>query len=361
MLAAEGALPVNVRVACDGEEETGGHSIVEWVEADERGADVCIIFDAGMPEVGCPGLLHRDARARLLPRQGAHRRPRPPLGRLRGRRAERDARAHADARARRWPSRTSCAAGSSRRPTKNGRAGPRRSRDRPRSTSRARLPRDDRAADEFYERTLAGAAVDVHGLAGGSPLLQKTVIPVEAEANVSIRLAPVQDVEEIALADGAAHARRRAARRPGRDRALVVGARRARRSRRARREARAGRLRARARPPAAPPSLGRHAADRPCACRPGHSHDRERLRPPGRERPRAERGDAAPLHPARRRDGARDRSASSRSSSATVAAPEWSCSGTSQSWPNCRIASMIGRSAWPFGVSSYSTRGGDSG
>src|SRR2546427_294003 len=27
-LAAEGALPVNVRFACDGEEETGGHSIV---------------------------------------------------------------------------------------------------------------------------------------------------------------------------------------------------------------------------------------------------------------------------------------------------------------------------------------------
>ena len=28
-LAAEGRLPVNVRFACDGEEETGGHSIVE--------------------------------------------------------------------------------------------------------------------------------------------------------------------------------------------------------------------------------------------------------------------------------------------------------------------------------------------
>ncbi len=53
-LAAEGALPVNVRIACDGEEETGGHSIVEWVEADERGADACIIFDAGMPEVDVP-------------------------------------------------------------------------------------------------------------------------------------------------------------------------------------------------------------------------------------------------------------------------------------------------------------------
>ena len=38
-LAAEGALPVNVRIACDGEEEIGGHSIVDWIGQDERGAD----------------------------------------------------------------------------------------------------------------------------------------------------------------------------------------------------------------------------------------------------------------------------------------------------------------------------------
>lgn len=38
-----------------------------------------------------------------------------------------------------------------------------------------------------------------------------------------------------------------------------------------------------------------------------------------------------------------------------------SCTGQpSHSWPNPRIASMIGRSAVPFSVSSYSTRGGDS-
>ena len=35
-LAAEGALPVNLRFACDGEEETGGHSIVDFLAADER-------------------------------------------------------------------------------------------------------------------------------------------------------------------------------------------------------------------------------------------------------------------------------------------------------------------------------------
>ena len=49
-LAAEGALPVNVRFACDGEEEIGGHSIVDWIGQDERGADACVIFDAHMPK-----------------------------------------------------------------------------------------------------------------------------------------------------------------------------------------------------------------------------------------------------------------------------------------------------------------------
>ena len=47
-LARAGELPVNVRFCCDGEEETGGHSIVEFLAADERGADAAIIFDSGM-------------------------------------------------------------------------------------------------------------------------------------------------------------------------------------------------------------------------------------------------------------------------------------------------------------------------
>ena len=53
-LAQAGQLPVNVRFACDGEEETGGHSIVEFLESDERGADVAVIFDSGMIRRGRP-------------------------------------------------------------------------------------------------------------------------------------------------------------------------------------------------------------------------------------------------------------------------------------------------------------------
>ena len=64
----------------------------------------------------------------------------------------------------------------------------------------AATPIDAKAAEEFYLRTTAEPALDVNGVVGGSPILQKTVLPVSAEANLSIRLAPGQDVDEIAAA-----------------------------------------------------------------------------------------------------------------------------------------------------------------
>ena len=51
-LASEGRLPVHVRVACDGEEEIGGHSIVDFLADDDRGADAAVIFDSGMTKRG---------------------------------------------------------------------------------------------------------------------------------------------------------------------------------------------------------------------------------------------------------------------------------------------------------------------
>ena len=59
-------------------------------------------------------------------------------------------------------------------------------------------PSDPRAADDFHLRTTAEPAVTVHGIESGSPRLQKTVLPVEAIANVSIRLAPGQTTAAIA-------------------------------------------------------------------------------------------------------------------------------------------------------------------
>src|SRR5262249_60003241 len=53
-ITADGALPVNVRFACDGEEEVGGHSIIDFLADEGRSADVAVIFDADMPAKGVP-------------------------------------------------------------------------------------------------------------------------------------------------------------------------------------------------------------------------------------------------------------------------------------------------------------------
>ena len=84
-------------------------------------------------------------------------------------------------------------------------------------------PMDPRAAEEFYLRTFAEPALDVNGIDSGSAFAQKTVLPVRADANVSIRLAPGQDPDEIARWVRAAAARRLAGRRRARDRALGFG------------------------------------------------------------------------------------------------------------------------------------------
>jgi acetylornithine deacetylase/succinyl-diaminopimelate desuccinylase-like protein len=197
LLARAGELPVNVRITFDGEEETGGDSIVDFLEADERGADACIIFDSGMPredvpsfDLGTRGLIYFHVRLRSGERDlhsgmfggaalnGVHALMQalqavvavpdelragviPPTEEEMRSWAELDPGAAVLAEEGAWPL-------------------------------------DATAADEFYLRTLAGPAVDVNGIVGGSPLLQKTVLPVGAEANVSIRLAPGQDAEEIA-------------------------------------------------------------------------------------------------------------------------------------------------------------------
>src|SRR4051794_743297 len=47
-LRRDGALPVNVRFCCDGEEETGGNAIVELLEENAGSPVACVIFDTPM-------------------------------------------------------------------------------------------------------------------------------------------------------------------------------------------------------------------------------------------------------------------------------------------------------------------------
>ena len=158
---------MNVRFTCDGEEETGGHSIVEFLAADERGADAAIIFDGGMIRPRRAGVQRRDARDRLLPRHAAYRRARLHSGHLRRRGAERGARARSQAlagapRARRAARRA--AAEGIVPPTEEELAG---WRELPTGADeladQGARPADARAAEEFYLRTFAEPALDVNG------------------------------------------------------------------------------------------------------------------------------------------------------------------------------------------------------
>ena len=55
-LANENALPVNVRVLVEGEEEAGSEAVAKWIRADERKADAAIVFDGGMADEGTPAI-----------------------------------------------------------------------------------------------------------------------------------------------------------------------------------------------------------------------------------------------------------------------------------------------------------------
>jgi acetylornithine deacetylase/succinyl-diaminopimelate desuccinylase-like protein len=195
-LAQAGRLPVNVRFACDGEEETGGNAIVEFLQADERGAAAAVIFDSGMVARGVPAF---DIATRGIA-----------YFHLKLRTGQRDLHsgifggsalnaAHAMIR---MLDRVIAVDGRLAEPLRAGIVAPSAAeleswRELPSGddelASQGARPMDPAAGEEHYLRTFAEPALDVNGIASGSPHSVKTVLPVEAVANVSIRLAPGQD------------------------------------------------------------------------------------------------------------------------------------------------------------------------
>ena len=200
-LAQARELPVNVRFACDGEEETGGDAILEFLRSDERGADAAVIFDSAMVGRGLPafnvatrGIAYFHVTLRTGDRDlhsgtfgGAALNAAHALIQTLGSVIAADGRLAAPLRKGIVP------------PTaqeledwRNLPAGA------DELAGQGARPADLRAADEFYLRTFAEPSLDVNGVESGSPHLQKTVLPVQAVANVSIRLAPGQQADEIA-------------------------------------------------------------------------------------------------------------------------------------------------------------------
>ena len=202
-LAAAGELQVNVRFACDAEEETGGHQIVDFLAADEPGADAALIFDSGMTTRGVPeiavavrGLVYFHLTVRTGDRDlhsgvfgSAALNATHALMKILSSVQGQDGRLPEPLRAGIVPpTDEELAAWAELVPGKQMLA------------EAGAQPVDRRATEEFYLRTTAEPSLEVNGILGGSPTLQKTVLPVRAEANISIRLAPGQDVEQIGRA-----------------------------------------------------------------------------------------------------------------------------------------------------------------
>lgn len=203
-LAERGELPVNVRCLIEGEEEVGGTSAQQWLDADERGADCAIVFDSDMLDESTPALtlgvrgiipfavdvtcavrdLHsgmyggvalnavhvlHDMLDEVMPGPDGLLRDELRKGITPPTPEELESWAH-------------FAPGADVIAEAGGR------------------PIDDDAARHFYERNWADTSLDVNGFAGGDAVQRRTIIPATAAAKFSIRLAPGQDAKEIGAA-----------------------------------------------------------------------------------------------------------------------------------------------------------------
>lgn len=201
-LAEKGTLPVHVRCLIEGEEEAGGTGVLDWVAADERGADCAVVFDSDMLDADTPALtlgvrgmvafsvdirtavrdLHSGMYGgaalnavhvlmmmldQVRPGPDGLLRPELRTGIIPPTREELES----------W---ATFASGAEVIAKVGGR------------------PIDDDAALHYYERNWGDASMDINGIAGGDAIQKRTIIPAYAHAKFTIRLAPGQDSNAIA-------------------------------------------------------------------------------------------------------------------------------------------------------------------
>jgi acetylornithine deacetylase/succinyl-diaminopimelate desuccinylase-like protein len=203
LLSERGELPVNIRIACDGEEEIGGHTIVDFLEQDDRGADACVIFDGHITRPEQPefclatrGLVGFHVRVRTGARDlhsgiygGAALNAIHVLMQVLSALVAKDGLLADELREGRAP------------------LGPDEQHAAEVLPSGEILldeagatELDPNAAAEFYTRTWAEPSLDVNGIHGGKPDFVNTTLVVDAHARFTIRLAPGQDVEQMQAA-----------------------------------------------------------------------------------------------------------------------------------------------------------------
>jgi acetylornithine deacetylase/succinyl-diaminopimelate desuccinylase-like protein len=185
-LHAAGELPINVRVLIEGEEEASSRQVMDWIAADERGADAAIVFDSGMASEDLPAITTACRGGVMLT--------------VTVRVADRDLHSglfggvapnaiHAlmqmlDAVVPR--------PGEELRQELRAGVAPVADSER---ASWANVPPDP----EFHEKTGAQPDVEVNGIISGATDELRTIIPAFAKANVSLRTAPGQNSAELAV------------------------------------------------------------------------------------------------------------------------------------------------------------------
>jgi acetylornithine deacetylase/succinyl-diaminopimelate desuccinylase-like protein len=202
-LVEKGALPVSVRIVCDGEEETGGDAIVRFLDGDAGPADACVVFDGWMkrrnrPElvVATRGLIALDLDVQTGERDlhSGHY----------GGTALNAIHALAQALTALLPCN-----GRLPEPLRAGVTAPTEEeladwRELPPGEEElgrvGAVPLDPGAAEEFYVRAFVEPSIDVTGILGGKPGLRNTTLVSRASAGVTIRVAPGQDAEALAAA-----------------------------------------------------------------------------------------------------------------------------------------------------------------
>jgi acetylornithine deacetylase/succinyl-diaminopimelate desuccinylase-like protein len=182
---AAGELPVNVRLLIEGEEEAGSEQVMDWIAADQRGADAAIVFDSAMASedlpaitTACRGLVGATVTVRV---------------------AERDM--HSGLYGGVAPNAVHVllrmldavvpAPGERLRDELRAGVSPVSESER---ASWADLPPDP----EFHEKTGAQPDLEVNGVIAGATDELRTIIPAAAKANLSLRTAPGQRSADLA-------------------------------------------------------------------------------------------------------------------------------------------------------------------
>lgn len=203
-LVEAGALPVNLRFACDGEEEIGGHTIVDWLAVDDVPTQAAVIFDGNMVrrdlpvfDLGTRGLVAFEVKVTTGDRD-LH------SGMYGG--AALNA-IHVLMRC--FDAVLAGPDGLLPEPLRQGAAAPTPEEleawaTLPDAAEEMRMQGARElypgAARDFYTRTWAEPSVDVNGIIGGKPGLRNTTLSVHASGELTIRLAPGQDPQVVGAA-----------------------------------------------------------------------------------------------------------------------------------------------------------------